>query len=96
MDLKEQKYVCMLAECGNLTRAAEKLFISQPALSIYITNLEKNMGVRLFDRSGKRFVLTYAGERYVEKAKQMLQLEWEFNEELLVLAREETGRIRLG
>ncbi|MCD8124115.1 MAG: LysR family transcriptional regulator [Lachnospiraceae bacterium] len=96
MDLKEQKYVCMLAECGNLTRAAEKLFISQPALICYLSYLEKNFGVLVFDRSGKRFVLTYAGERYVEKAKQMLQLEWEFNEELLVLAREETGRIRLG
>lgn len=58
MDLREQKYVCALAECGNLTRAAEKLFISQPALSIYITNLEKSMGVSLFDRSGKKFTLS--------------------------------------
>lgn len=41
MDLREQKYVCTLAELGNLTRAAERLYISQPALSIYITNLEK-------------------------------------------------------
>lgn len=74
MDLREQKYVCALAECGNLTRAAEKLYISQPALSIYITNLEKSLGVTLFDRSGKRFSLTFAGERYVEKASQMLRL----------------------
>ena len=36
MDLREQKYVCTLAECGSLTKAAERLFISQPALSIYI------------------------------------------------------------
>ena len=42
MDLKEQRYVCTLAECGNLTRAADRLYISQPALSIYISNLEKH------------------------------------------------------
>ena len=40
MDLREQKYVCTLAECGSLTKAAERLFISQPALSRYFTNLE--------------------------------------------------------
>ena len=43
MNLKEQTYVCVLAECGNITKAAERLFISQPALSIYISTLEKNL-----------------------------------------------------
>ena len=82
MDLREQKYVCTLAELGNLTRAAERLYISQPALSIYITNLEKNLGTPLFDRSGKKFTLTYAGEQYVKRAEKMLELEREFNEEI--------------
>lgn len=53
MELKEQRYVCTLAECGNLTRAADRLYISQPALSIYISNLEKHLGMPLFDREGK-------------------------------------------
>ena len=96
MDLREQKYVCALAECGNLTRAAEKLYISQPALSIYITNLEKSLGVTLFDRSGKRFSLTFAGERYVEKASQMLRLEEEFNREIYDIVCQNAGRLRLG
>ena len=96
MDLREQKYVCTLAECGNLTRAAEKLFISQPALSLYITNLEKNLGIPLFDRSGKKFVLTYAGERYVAKAGRMLELEREFNEEIYSIVQRKLGRLRLG
>ena len=55
MDLKEQKYVCTLAECGTLVQAAEKLFITQPALSLYITNLEKTLGLPLFERRGKKF-----------------------------------------
>ena len=96
MDLREQKYVCTLAELGNLTRAAERLYISQPALSIYITNLDKNHGTPLFDRSGKKFTLTYAGEQYVKRAEKMLELEREFNEEIEKISRETAGRIRLG
>ena len=46
MDLKEQKYVCTLAECKSLTRASERLYISQPALSLYINNVEKNLGAK--------------------------------------------------
>lgn len=96
MNLKEQTYVCVLAECGNITKAAEQLFISQPALSIYISTLEKNLGAKLFDRSGKKFVLTYAGERYVEKARKMLALKAEFDEELAEITGERQGRIRIG
>ena len=48
MNMKEQQYVCVLAECGSITRAAKELYISQPALSIYINNLEKSLNVKLF------------------------------------------------
>lgn len=96
MELREQKYVCMLAECQNLTRAAERLYISQPALSLSISNLEKSLGTPLFERKNKKFVLTYAGERYVEKASQMLQLEREFNQEIAHITRQTAGRLRLG
>lgn len=96
MNLKEQTYVCVLAECGNITKAAERLFISQPALSIYIGNLEKLLGVKLFERLGRRFSLTYAGELYVEKARRMLELKKEFDEELSEVLDSRRGRIRLG
>ena len=63
MDLKEQKYVCTLAECKSLTRASERLYISQPALSLYINNVEKILGARLFERNGRKFELTWLGLR---------------------------------
>ncbi|MGN8762742.1 LysR family transcriptional regulator [Oribacterium sp. HCP3S3_B9] len=65
MNLKEQQYVCTLARCRNLSRAAEALFISPSALSVYISNLEKNLGVPLFKRVGKEksFVLTSIGDQ---------------------------------
>ena len=44
MDLKEQKYVCTLAECKSLTRASERLCISQPALSLYINMWKRSWG----------------------------------------------------
>lgn len=96
MNLKEQQYICILAECGNISRAAEKLYISQPALSIYVNNLEKILGVKLFDRSGKKFVLTDAGEIYIEKAKKMLELQSEFDQELNNLKNHIGGTIICG
>lgn len=96
MNLKEQTYVCTLAETGSLTQAAKLLFISQPALSLYISNLENCLGVRLFERIGKQFVLTYAGELYVEKARQMLKLKDTFDSELTELIQGQSERLRIG
>ena len=96
MELKEQRYVCTLAEYGNLTRAADRLYISQPALSIYISNLEKHLGTPLFDREGKKFELTKAGERYVLHARKILEESNQFNEELNMILSDEVGRLRLG
>ena len=55
-----------------MTRAAERLYISQPSLSQSVKNLEKELGVDLFERSQRGGVLTPAGEHYVEWAKQIL------------------------
>ena len=96
MNLKEQEYVCALAENGTITAAAKELYISQPALSIYINNLEKALGVRLFERVGKQFILTYAGEQYVEKAKTILRLSHELDEKLKDITGNYSGRIRIG
>jgi len=96
MKLKEQYYVCVLAEYGSLTKAAEKLYLTQPALSNYINNLEHHLGIALFDRSGKNLTLTYAGECYVEKAKKMIELGNEFESQLHQIIQGYTGRIRLG
>lgn len=96
MNLREQLYVCTLAEEGNMSKAAKKLFISQPALSLYINNLEKTLGTKLFLRKGNAYTLTYLGEKYVAKAKEMLFLEREFNAELHNFFRGNTGRLRIG
>ncbi|WP_303815243.1 LysR family transcriptional regulator [Acidaminococcus timonensis] len=96
MEVKEQRYVCTLAETGNLTKAADQLFISQPALSIYISNLEKRLGTSLFERQGKKFVLNQAGERYVVHARKILTEAKEFDGELTNLLSDQSGRLRMG
>lgn len=96
MDLKEQRYVVVLAECRSITKAAEQLNISQPALSIYINNLEKSIGTKLFNRIGKKCVLSYAGEVYVESAKKMLMISDNFSAELEEIVKGFKGRLRIG
>ena len=98
MNLKEQQYVCTLARCRNLSRAAEALFISPSALSVYISKLEKNLGVPLFKRVGKEksFVLTSIGEEYVQRAEKMLEMKAEFDDLLKREQKKEQPVIRIG
>jgi len=56
----------------NFTRAAEDLFVTQSGISRQITNLEQFLGMRLFERSGSRLVLTEAGSKYLQDVVQML------------------------
>ena len=62
MELKDIDYLIAVAKYGNISKAAESLYISQPALSKYITGLEKRVNLPVVNRIGNRVVLTYAGE----------------------------------
>ncbi len=74
MDFKDLSYVLALAEHQNVTKAANSLYLTQPTLTKFLQNLEKNLEQKLFRKVGNKFLLTYAGERYVEHAKEMLRL----------------------
>ena len=73
MDLHQLTYFIAVVETGSFTRAAERAFVSQPSLSIGIKKLERELGVRLFERGGRRAVLTPAGSRFLERARAMLE-----------------------
>ncbi len=64
MDLLQLRYFLKLAELQHVSRAAEELYISQPALSATIKKLEKELGVPLFLRQGRNIVLSHYGEVY--------------------------------
>ena len=73
MNLDQIKYFLEIGETGSFTQAAEKLWLSQPSLSSAIKKLERELGVVLFERGGRRTKLTIAGEVFLEKAQQILQ-----------------------
>lgn len=69
MDLKVLKSFITVCETGNITRASERLFISQPALTRQIKDLEEEVGSILFDRSTRALSLTESGHLFYEKRK---------------------------
>lgn len=74
MDFKDLSYVIAIAKTQNITKAADMLYVTQPTLTKFLQNLEREMGQKLFKKLGNRFILTYAGERYVAKATEILNL----------------------
>lgn len=73
MTLQQLTYLVTVAECGNISEAAEKLFITQPSLSTAIHNLEKEMGVTAFARSSKGVTVTREGEELLSYARMLLE-----------------------
>ncbi|MFJ6760528.1 LysR family transcriptional regulator [Streptomyces sp. NPDC091273] len=72
VDLRDLELLEATAEAGSLTAAAERLYVSQPALSQRLTRLEARLGMPLFDRKGRRLVPTAAGRRMLVAARQVL------------------------
>lgn len=74
MDFRQLKYFLAVAEEGQITKAAERLNITQPPLSQQIILLEKQLGVQLFQRTKKQIRLTEAGRVLQKRAEQMMEL----------------------
>jgi DNA-binding transcriptional LysR family regulator len=72
MDLRQLKYFVTVFECGNMSRAAEEIPISQPALTRSVRMLEDELGVELFQRHARGAAPTAAGERFYHHAKSIL------------------------
>ena len=74
MELRVLKYFLAVAREENITRAAEQLHVSQPAVSRQISQLEEELGIRAFERKGKRVTLTEEGRLLRRRAQEMLDL----------------------
>jgi LysR family transcriptional regulator, carnitine catabolism transcriptional activator len=73
MDIRQLRAVVAVVDCGGVTRAAEELHVAQPSLSQTIRSLEREVGIELFQRVGRRLVLTAAGEALLAPARQVLR-----------------------
>lgn len=74
MDLKQLEYIVKIADEKNVSRAAEKLYISQSALNQQLLKLEKELGAPLFFRTRNNWQLTEIGEIYVRTAREIIGL----------------------
>ena len=89
-------YVYQIYKEGNFTRAAEKLFISQPSLSVAIKNIEKKLGADLFERAGNVVKVTEVGKEYIATTEQIIRAEKEFINRINDINNLKTGKIVVG
>lgn len=93
---QNMQYVYQVYQDGSFTKAAEKLYLTQPALSIAIRQEEQRLGAALFDRSRRPLALTPAGEAYIRSVERMKYLEADLGRELEDLRNLHTGRLHIG
>ena len=89
-------YIIRVAECGNISRAAEELYITTSGLSKFILARERELGVDLFDRSGKKFTLTLAGEKYINWARKIVSMLDSMENEITSISQEKAGLMHFG
>ncbi len=73
MTLQQLRYIVAIAEAGTLSGAAKELFVSQPSLTKMVRELEREMGIQIFDRTNKGVSLSREGEIFLGYARQVLE-----------------------
>ena len=95
MDIRDLRFFCLTAELEHVTKAAEKLGVSQPFLTRVISNLEKEIGLSLFDNVGRKIKLNDNGEIFYRHAKKVLAEMDGLNEEISALLDRHNRSIRI-
>ena len=95
LEVRHLQLVAAVADTGSLTRAGDRLHLTQSALSHQLRGIESRLGAALFLRVGKRLVLTPAGERLLASAKDVLERLAHAEEDIRRMGRENAGVLRL-
>lgn len=96
MNLRQLELFSKVAERGQVSEAARQLFMTQPAVSQTIAELEDSLGLKLFDRMKHKMQLTFAGQTLYKYSVKILSMVEEAESNMLDLANMRTGRLRLG
>lgn len=89
-------YFLRIVECGNISKAAESLFISQPSLTKYLQRLEAELGIELFERKQQPLKLTYAGTCFYDYVKQVSEQEKTLRDKISEIKNEGRAQIAIG
>ena len=95
MDLREVRTFVAVADLGGVSKAAEQVHTTQPALSRQIANLEAELGLRLFDRVGRRLLLTSEGAQLLQHCRGLLNYSRAVREQADGLKRGDAGMLRV-
>jgi DNA-binding transcriptional LysR family regulator len=95
MDLRHTRTFVTVAELGTVSKAALRLRIAQPALSRQLSDLELELGFKLFDRVGRRLLLTGEGEQLLSDCRGLLNYASALSERAQLLRRGETGVLKV-
>lgn len=96
MNIRQLSYFRGVVDHGSLAAAAEVLHVAQPNLSVAIRQLETEWGVILFDRVGRRLILTETGRLLYERASQLLSNAMALDQEMRAVSRGFSVRLRVG
>lgn len=96
MDFKELEYILVIAREKNISRAAEHLFMSQPALSRFLLKVEERLGTGLFVRKNRQYLPTQAGELYLDMARKIMSTKQDFDVKLRECLKEDEGSLSFG
>ena len=96
MTTRELLYIKTIADEKSMTRAAQKLYVTQPSLSHCVTTIEKELGTPLFRRTSAGLLLTFAGEKYYRMACEVLRVYSAFESEIAEESALASGRITIG
>jgi DNA-binding transcriptional LysR family regulator len=96
MEIRQLRAFVSIAELGTFTAGAQRVHVTQAAISMQIRQLENELGARLFVRAPRRVMLTEAGEQLLLRARQILRDHDAAIEEIADLAGAERGRLRVG
>src|SRR5947199_1160764 len=96
VELHSLEVFLTIATEKSFSRAAEKLFRTQPAISLALQRLEAELGEKLIDRSGKYMILTDAGRNVLEYARRFQSLQQEMDNSLAELRDNSAGRLTIG
>ena len=95
LEIRHLQLVAAVADVGSLTRAGDRLHLTQSALSHQLRDIETRLGAPLFRRVGKRLVLTPAGERLLESARDVLDRLQQTEQDIRRMTRERAGLLRI-
>ncbi len=96
MDLKYLQYIVEIGNEKSISKAAKKLYISQPTLSVYLSRLEKELGTPLFERAKNELVPTQAGSLYLATARQVLDQKEKLYQSISALTKKYPDHIAIG